>query len=79
MRAASSNSLGRESKCFFRMNTMTGATVCGRITAAYVSSRFSVSICWNHGTISICGGTRTAATVIVNSHLRPVNRVREKA
>ena len=38
--AASSSSRGMVWKCFFRMNTITRATVCGRMTAAYVPTRF---------------------------------------
>lgn len=67
------------SKKPLRMNTMTGATTCGRTTAASVSTRPKACICWNSGTMRICGGTRIAATVTARRALRPRNRVRENA
>jgi hypothetical protein len=75
--AASSNSLGMVSKKFLRINTIMGATTCGRTMPAHVSASCMEFICWYKGTMRIWPGTMMEATVMAKSHFRPLNSMRE--
>ena len=79
IRAASSSSRGIWSKNFLSTNTIGEWITCGRISAQYVSIRFSDCICWNSGMMRTGGGMMMDATITPISILLPRKSIREMA